>query len=125
MPFNYLLTHFFPGIKAETYLVVVKLKTVILKQFFIIWLIIIEAINRWLKSFYQQTPPAISFTKVDGTIHSLHSPLDKPVFCCIKKQVRRLLIINRIKKTNTTYRYVITLIAVFFIRKSSNTANQF
>src|SRR5512145_1901401 len=54
------------------------------------------------ESVYQQSPEFVSLTKINGTIHSLHTFFLKPLFCCVEKYKCRAFVINTFKKSDAS-----------------------
>src|SRR5689334_9439563 len=120
MPGNSFIVQLFLRIHSKTKLVEEILKAIVFEQLLIIRWIIIEAINGRLETLYQQAPPPIPFAKIDWAVHGMHTSLKQPMFCNIEKHVRGCLVIDTIKKTNSSNETLITLCFVFFVYKSSN-----
>ncbi len=74
---------------------------------------------------HYQSPPTVTFAKVDRPVHGLHPMLQKPVSCYIKEHIGRLLIIDTFKKTDSTHRHLISLILIFFVGKCSDPPDGF
>jgi hypothetical protein len=66
-------------------------------------------------TFYNESPPAIALSEIDRTIHCFHATLHQPVPGNIKKHICRFLVVDTIKKPDSTHRHIITLILIFFI----------
>src|SRR3569833_2147843 len=115
MAFQHLATHFLFGINALTNLIEEKLKAISFKQIFVVRRVVIHAIQGRLKSFYHQPPPAVSFTKIYGTVHCFYALLEKPMFGYVKQHVGSILIVDAIEKAKATNTCIITFVPVFFI----------
>src|SRR5258705_6853674 len=111
---------------CKTDLVKVIFETIVFKKLLVIRWIKVHAIHWWnFMPFYYQPPPAVSFAEIYRAIHCLHPLLHQPMFCYIKKHIGCSLIIDAIKKTNTTYRNIISFIFIFLICKGGNTTDGF
>ena len=96
-------------------LVEVVLPAVVLEQFLIVGRVVGVAVERLkLKSANQKSPPAIAVTKVNRSIHRLHTLGCKPVARGIKQCVGQRLVVHSLKEAATARRLLLdgSLLAV-------------
>src|SRR5690349_21620449 len=75
MPFVQFIAELFLWVQAKTDLIKERAKAIVFEQLAIIRRVIVHAIQGFLKAFRNQSPPAIAFAKINGTVHSLHTAL--------------------------------------------------
>jgi len=112
------------GIISETILVEKITEAVVLKQPLIVCRVIVETVDWWLKSIYEQSPPTIPFTEIDRSIHCIHSLLQKPMLCYVEESISGYLVIDAIEKTDASNKTFVTPGFVFFVDKCSDPANE-
>src|SRR5690606_15807826 len=113
------------NLQPKTNLIVIISEPILLEQLLIIRRIIVHAIQRRLTSLYDQSPTAITLSKIDWPIHCTHTLLHQPMLRDIKKHIRRLLTVDAIEESDASHRNLITLVLIFLVYKCRNSAEQF
>src|SRR5438105_3008460 len=99
-------------IKAETYLVEEKLKSIVFKKFYVIRWIVVHTIQWFIKAFIYEAPPFVSFPKIDWPVHRLHSLLDQPMFGIVKHKICSILAVDAFKEADAPDGDIISLVFI-------------
>src|SRR5690554_6913047 len=79
----------------------INFETVFFKKLLIVRKMVRHTVIRLFKTFYKKSPPIVSVSKIDWTIHSFHAPSQQPFFACIEKQKCSFRVIYTFKKTHS------------------------
>ncbi|OPZ52836.1 MAG: hypothetical protein BWY89_01845 [Bacteroidetes bacterium ADurb.BinA012] len=78
-------------------------ESVCLEQFPVVWRVIGHTVVRGYEAVNQQSPPAVTFTEVDRSLHNGHTLFLQPVAAGVKQYRRSLPVINAFKKAHSAH----------------------
>src|SRR5690606_9873723 len=108
----------------ERQLIEIHLKTIGFEQILVIGKVVVALVVRFaIETFYQEAPPAIAVSKIDGPVHRFHSATGKPFPALVKKRERRLAVVDALEKPHTASRLVVAFHNSLLVDKSSDPAD--